>query len=94
LEEDIFTLRKDIQKKNMQKNSKILDNTISSQKPHHDKSGIGYNQTKNGSSSKTTKQETYPKRYAETIKGGRKIYKEDYRDTLQDTGYIKYAEQK
>jgi hypothetical protein len=34
-----------------------------------------------GSSSKTTEKETYPKSYAETIKGDRKIYKEDYRDT-------------
>ena len=28
-----------------------------------------YNQTENGSSSKTTEQETHPKSYAETIKG-------------------------
>jgi hypothetical protein len=64
----------------MQNNSKVLDDIISSQKPHHNKSGLGYNQTKNGSSSKTTKQETYPKIYAETIKGDRKTYKEDYMD--------------
>jgi hypothetical protein len=81
LEEEIVTLRKDIQKKSMQNSLKFLDDIISSQKSHHDKFGIGYNQTEKGSISKTTKQETYPKRYAETIKGGRKIYKEDYRDT-------------
>jgi hypothetical protein len=81
LEAEIVTLRKDLQKKNMQNNSKVLDDIINSQKPHHDKSGLGYNQTENGSSSKTTEQETYPKIYAETIKGDRKIYKEDYRDT-------------
>jgi hypothetical protein len=34
-----------------------------------------------GSSSKTKEQETYLKIYVETIKGDRKIYKEDYRDT-------------
>jgi hypothetical protein len=81
LEAEIVTLRKDIQKKNMQNSSKVLDDIISSQKSHLDKSGLGYNQTEKGSSSKTTEQETYPKSYAETIKGDRKIYKEDYRDT-------------
>jgi hypothetical protein len=64
LEGEIVTLRKDIQKKNMQNNSKVLDDIISSQKSHHDKYGLGYNQTENGSRSKTTEQETYPKIYA------------------------------
>jgi hypothetical protein len=81
LEAEIVTLRKDLQKKIMQNNSKVLDDIISSQKPHHDKSRLGYNQIEKGSSSKTTEQQTYPKSYAETIKGHRKIYKEDYRDT-------------
>jgi predicted RNase H-like nuclease (RuvC/YqgF family) len=81
LEVEIVTLRKDIQKKNMQNSSKVLDDIINSKKSHLDKSGLGYNQTEKGSSSKTTEQETYPKSYAETIKGDRKIYKEDYRDT-------------
>jgi hypothetical protein len=81
LEAEIVTLRKDLQKKNMQNNSKVLNDIISSQKPHHDKSGIGYNQTEKGSRSKTTEQETYPKSYAQTIKGDRKVYKENYRDT-------------
>jgi hypothetical protein len=43
LEAEIVTLRKDLQKKNMQNNSKVLNGIISSQKPHHDKSGLGYN---------------------------------------------------
>jgi hypothetical protein len=64
LEAEIVTLRKDLQKKNILNNSKVLDDIISSQKPHHDKSRLGYNQTKKGSSSKTIEQETYPKRYA------------------------------
>jgi hypothetical protein len=81
LEAQIVTLRKDIQKKNMQNGSKVLDDIISSQKYHHDKFELGYNQTEKGSISKTTEQETYPKIYAEIIKGDRKIYKEDYRDT-------------
>jgi hypothetical protein len=73
LEAAIVTLRKDLQNKNMQSNSKVLDDIISSQKSHHDNSGLGYNQTEKGSSSKTTKQETYTKIYEETIKGDRKI---------------------
>jgi hypothetical protein len=81
LEAEIVTLRKDIQKKNMQNSSKVLDDIISGQKSHFDKTRLGYNQTEKVSSSKTTEQETYPKSYAETIKGDRRIYKEDYRDT-------------
>jgi hypothetical protein len=54
LEAKIVTLRKDLQKKNMQNNSKVLNDIINSQKPHHDKSGLGYNQTEKGSRSKTT----------------------------------------
>jgi hypothetical protein len=46
LEAEIITLRKDLQKKNMQNKSKVLDDIISSQKPHHDKSGLGYHQKK------------------------------------------------
>jgi hypothetical protein len=80
-EAEIVTLRKDLQKKNMQNNSKVLDDISSSRKSHYDKFGLGYNQTEKGSRSKTTEQETYPKSFAETIKGDRKIYKEDYRDT-------------
>jgi hypothetical protein len=65
----------------MQNSSKVLDDIIISKRSHLDNSGHGYNQTEKGSSSKTTQQETYPKRYAKTIKGDRKIYKEDYKDT-------------
>jgi hypothetical protein len=43
LETGIVTLRKDIQKKNMQNISKVLDDFISSKKSHHDKFRIGYN---------------------------------------------------
>jgi hypothetical protein len=81
LEAKIVTLRKDIQKKNMQNSSKVLDDIINSQKSHLDESRLGYNQTENGSSFKITEQETNPKIYAETIKWDKKIYKEDYRDT-------------
>ena len=45
----------------MQNNSKVLNDIISSQRPNHDKSGLGYNQTKKRSSSKTTEQKKYPK---------------------------------
>jgi hypothetical protein len=73
LEAEIVTLRKDIQKKNMQNSSKVLNGIISSKKSHLDKSRLGYNQIENGSSSKTTDQETNPKSYEKTIKGDRKI---------------------
>jgi cysteinyl-tRNA synthetase len=43
LEASIIILRKDIQNKNMQNSSKVLDDIISSQKSHLDKSGLGYN---------------------------------------------------
>jgi hypothetical protein len=65
----------------MQNSSKVLDDIISSQKSHLDKTGLGYNQTEKGSSSKTTEQETYPKCYEETIKGDKRIYNEYYKDT-------------
>ena len=81
LEAEIVTLRKDIQKKNMQNSSKVLDDIIRSQKYYLEKSGLGYNQIEKGSSSKTIEQETYPKIYAETNKWDRKVYKENYRDT-------------
>jgi predicted RNase H-like nuclease (RuvC/YqgF family) len=45
LEADIVTLRKDIQKKNMQNSSKVPDDIINSQKSHLDKSRLGYYQT-------------------------------------------------
>ena len=43
LEEEIVILRKDIQKKNMQNSSKVLDDIINSKKYYLDKSGLGYN---------------------------------------------------
>jgi hypothetical protein len=43
LEAEIVTLRKDLQKKNMQNNAKVLNDIISSQKPHHDNFGLGCN---------------------------------------------------
>jgi hypothetical protein len=61
----------------MQNNSKFLNDIIKSKKSHFDKTRLGYNQTEKGSSSKTKELETYPKRYAETIKWDRRIYKED-----------------
>jgi hypothetical protein len=63
-EAKIVTLRNDIQNKNMQNSPKVLDDIISSQKSHLDKSGLGYNLTEKGSSSKITDKETNPKSYA------------------------------
>jgi hypothetical protein len=48
LEAEIVTLRKDIQKKNVQNSSKVLDDIINSKKYHFDKSRLGYNQTEKG----------------------------------------------
>jgi hypothetical protein len=45
LEGEIITIRKDLQKKDMQQNNtKVLYEIISSQRPYYDTSGIGYNQ--------------------------------------------------
>jgi hypothetical protein len=54
LKAEVVTLRKYLQQKNMQNNSKVLDNIINSQRPHHDRFDLRYNQTKICSSSKTT----------------------------------------
>ena len=43
LQAEVVTLRNDIQKKNMQNSSKVLEDIISSQKSHLDESGLGYN---------------------------------------------------
>jgi len=51
------TRRKYLQKQNMKQNStKVLDKIIRSQRPYHDKYGLGYNQKEKVSRSKTTKQ--------------------------------------
>jgi hypothetical protein len=67
LEIEIVSLRKEIQKRDMQQNNtKILDEIISAQRPYHDRSGLGYNQkhTEKGSISMTTKEEAEQKTYA------------------------------
>jgi hypothetical protein len=89
LEAEIVTLRKDLQKKDMQQNNtKILDNIINSQRPYYERSGLGYNQTQTekGSSSKMIEQEAEPRSYAEIVRGpskeeDMKTQGEDYRDT-------------
>jgi hypothetical protein len=43
LEVEIVTIRKDIQKKDMQNSSKVVDDIINSQKSHLEKYGLGYN---------------------------------------------------
>jgi hypothetical protein len=75
LEAEIVTLIKDLQKKNMQNNSKVLDEIISNQRPHHDKSRLGYNHTETDSSSKTRDEEIKPiitQRQSEDIMKGKK----------------------
>jgi hypothetical protein len=55
LEAEIVTLRKDIQKKNMQNSSKVLNDIISSQKSHLDKSGLGYRKKRDQAPKKQSK---------------------------------------
>ena len=81
LEEEIVTLRKDIQKKNMQNNSNVLNAIISSQKPHHDKSGLGYNQTENGSRCKT-KEKKHIQKYMHKQSKGIGLYTRNITETL------------
>jgi hypothetical protein len=83
LEEEIVTLRKYLQKKDMQHNkTKVLDEIISNQRPYHDKSRLGYNQIEKGSSFKKKEQ----RRYAETVRGspekeeGKRNQEEYYKD--------------
>jgi hypothetical protein len=63
LEAEVVTLRKDIQKKNMHNNPKVLNDIISSQKSHLEKPEHGYNKREKGSSSKKIEKETNPKSY-------------------------------
>jgi hypothetical protein len=65
----------------IQNRYKVLDNIINSQRPLHDKFGLGYNQTERGLSSKATDQERYPRIYVETVRADKKFYKEDHGDT-------------
>jgi hypothetical protein len=57
----------------LQNNSKVLKEIISSQRPNLDKSGLGYNQTENGSSFKITCQEATQRQSEETRSFTRKI---------------------
>jgi hypothetical protein len=88
LEAEIVTLRKDLQNKNMQKKSKVLDDIISSQKFHHDKSKLRYNQTEKGSTPKKKNEKYTQKVNVEKIKENKKTYKEDYRDTPPSRRFI------
>ena len=81
MEVEIVTLRKDIQKKNMQNSSKVLDDIISSQKSYFHKSGLGYNQKEKGSTSKTTDKKQIQKVMQKQSKGI-KIYTRKITGTL------------
>jgi hypothetical protein len=94
LEAEIVTLRKYLQKKNMQNNSKVLDEIIRNQRPHPDKFGLGYTQTKTRSSSKMIDQKTKQRSYVETVRGSnereeyKKLHKEYHRDTPPPRRFI------
>jgi hypothetical protein len=87
LEAKIVTLRKHLQNKNMQNNSKCLEDIISIQRPNHDKSILEYNRIEKGLRSKTTDQETHPRSYVETVRGDKKFYNQDHIDTPPPTRF-------
>jgi hypothetical protein len=62
----------DIQKKNMQNNSKFLDDIISSKKYHHDESKLGYNQTKKRIKLQNSRAINISKRLCRNNQGGYK----------------------
>jgi hypothetical protein len=67
LEVEIISLRKNLQKKDMQqKSTRILDQIINNQIPYNDRYELRYNKVHNGkgSSSKTTEQEAEQRSYA------------------------------
>jgi hypothetical protein len=75
LEDEIVSLRKELQKKDIQlnfgNNTKILDEITSNQKPFYEKYGLGYkkNNTDEGSSSMMIGNEAKKRSYVDTIKG-------------------------
>ena len=85
LEKEIVVLRRKLQKENTKqsfnKSTKILNQIIDSQRPIHDKTGLGYNQRNDelGSSSKTIKD--YKKSYMDIVK-----------ENLQEAGTSKLEE--
>jgi len=78
----------------MQNRSKVSDEIIISQMPHHDRYRLGYNQIEKGSSSKTTNQEKKPRSYIETITRSpekeehKKFHKEYHIDTPPPKRFI------
>ena len=85
LEKEIVVLRRRLQientKQNFNKSIEILNQIIDSQRPIHDKSGLGYNQRNEelGSSSKTTKDD-------------KKSYMDIVKENLQEAGTSKHEE--
>jgi hypothetical protein len=88
LEVEIVSLRKELQKKDIQLNfgnsTKILDEIICNKKPFYDNSGLGYKQKNidEGSSSMMIGNEVEKTSYADTIKGS--IKKEEYKPLQED----------
>jgi hypothetical protein len=70
LEANIVTLIKDLQKKNMQNNSKFLDDIINSQRSHHDKFGLGFNQTEKSINLQNNKERNISKKICRNNQGG------------------------
>ena len=74
-------LQKENTKQNFNRSTKILNQIIDSQRPIHDKTGLGYNQRNDelGSSSKTTKDD-------------KKSYMDIVKENLQEAGTSKDEE--
>jgi hypothetical protein len=79
LEAKIVALRKDIQKKNMQNSSKVLDDIISSQKSHLDKSRLRYIQIEKGIKLQNNRERNKSKKLCRNNKRGQ----EDIQGRLQ-----------
>jgi hypothetical protein len=70
LEVETNTLRKYLQKKNMQQDStKTLDKIINNQMPYYERSKLGYNQMKTEKGSSSMMKETKQKSYVGVLKG-------------------------
>jgi exonuclease III len=69
LEAKIVTLRKDIQKKNMQNSSKVLNDIIIIQSTNHDKSKLGYNHIEKDQSPKQQNKKYIQKSMQKQSKG-------------------------
>jgi hypothetical protein len=99
LEVEAFTLRKDLQKKYIQKDStKTLDKIINNQREYYDRSGLGYNQMQRekglSSMTKAIEQNIYAKFLKERNYGQEESERNEYRrpSTFKKQGSFNHCE--